>query len=129
MKFYESLYKLKKEDISRSGPALKNAFQDDPLWKSMQLDLDSRYTLEEIINLRETLQCDAVLLGTITEFRPYPHMIIGLRLRLLDLRDVPSTKCETLPWSNPQGKSSLLSASGDPSGRDDPPPTCPRDRT
>jgi hypothetical protein len=61
--------------------------QDDSLWKSLQLDLDSRYTLDQIINLRETLQCDAVLLGTITEFRPYPHMIIGLRLRLLDLRD------------------------------------------
>ncbi len=61
--------------------------QDDPLWRSTQLGLDSRYTLEEIINLRETLQCDAVLLGTITEFRPFPHMIIGLRLRLLDLRD------------------------------------------
>ncbi|MEK7995484.1 MAG: hypothetical protein AAB403_16915, partial [Planctomycetota bacterium] len=26
-------------------------------------------------------------LGTITEFRPYPHMGVGLRLKLLDLRD------------------------------------------
>lgn len=63
--------------------------QDDSLWRSLQLDLDSnsRYALDEIISIRETLKCDAILLGTITEFRPYPHMIIGLRLKLLDLRD------------------------------------------
>ena len=61
--------------------------QDDSLWRSLQLDLESRYTLEQIVTLRETLKCDAVLLGTITEFRPYPHMIIGLELKLLDLRD------------------------------------------
>ena len=43
--------------------------------------------LDQIINLHDTLKCDALLIGTITEFRPYPHMIIGLRLKLLDLRD------------------------------------------
>ena len=61
--------------------------QDDSLWRSLQLDLETKYTLDQIINIHETLKCDAILLGTITEFRPYPHMIIGLRLKLLDLRD------------------------------------------
>jgi hypothetical protein len=61
--------------------------QSDSLWRSLQLDLNSQYTLDQISAIRETLKCDAVLLGTITEFRPYPHMIIGLRLKLLDLRD------------------------------------------
>lgn len=61
--------------------------QDEPLWRSLQVDLDSKYTLDQIIAIHETLKCDALLLGTITEFRPYPHMIIGLRLRMLDLRD------------------------------------------
>ena len=61
--------------------------QSDSLWRSLQLDLNSQYTLDQISEIRETLKCDAVLLGTITEFRPYPHMIIGLRLKLLDLRD------------------------------------------
>ena len=61
--------------------------QSDSLWRSLQLDLNSQYNLEQISAIRETLKCDAVLLGTITEFRPYPHMIIGLRLKLLDLRD------------------------------------------
>jgi hypothetical protein len=61
--------------------------QSDSIWRSLQLDLNSQYTLDQISAIRETLKCDAVLLGTITEFRPYPHMIIGLRLKLLDLRD------------------------------------------
>jgi len=37
--------------------------------------------------IRETLKCDGVLVGTVTEFRPYPHMAVGLRLKLLDMRD------------------------------------------
>ena len=61
--------------------------QSDSLWRSLQLDLNSQYTLDQISAIRETLKCDAVFLGTITEFRPYPHMIIGLRLKILDLRD------------------------------------------
>ena len=48
---------------------------------------DSKYTLEEIMAIREALKCDGILLGTVTEFRPYPHMAVGLRLKLLDLRD------------------------------------------
>ena len=61
--------------------------QNDAIWRSLQLDLESKYTLEEIKTIRDTLKCDALLLGTITEFRPYPHMIMGLRVKLLDLRD------------------------------------------
>lgn len=61
--------------------------QSDPSWRSLQLDLDSKYTLDQLSAIHETLKCEAVLLGTITEFRPYPHMTIGLRLKLIDLRD------------------------------------------
>lgn len=61
--------------------------QDDPSWRSLQLDADSTYTDEQISSIRETLKCDAVLIGSVTEFRAYPHMAVGLRLRLLDLRN------------------------------------------
>lgn len=61
--------------------------QDDPSWRSLQLELDKTYTLDQILAIRQTLKCDGVLVGTITEFRPYPHLAIGLRLKLLDLRD------------------------------------------
>ncbi len=61
--------------------------RDDPSWRSLQLEGDSSYSLDQISAIRETLKCDAVLVGTITEFRPYPHMAVGLRLKLLDIRD------------------------------------------
>ena len=60
---------------------------NDPSWRSLQLDTGSTYDRDRTRTVRETLKCDGLLLGTITEFRPYPHMQIGLRLKLLDLRD------------------------------------------
>ena len=61
--------------------------QDDPTWRSLQLDSNSTYTLVQLLAIRRTLNCDAVLIGTVTEYQPYPHMAIGLRLRLIDLKD------------------------------------------
>ena len=74
--------------------------QNDPAWRSLRPNLNSdsqtqatpppvppTYTLDQLIAIRKTLKCDAVLTGTITQYKPYPHMIIGLRLKLLDLRD------------------------------------------
>ena len=61
--------------------------QNDPAWRSLQLDLDSKYSLKQLFTIRKTLNCDAVLTGTITEYQPYPHMAIGLRLKLVDLTD------------------------------------------
>jgi hypothetical protein len=61
--------------------------RNDPSWRSLQLEGDSTYDLNQILTIRETLKCDGVLFGTVTEFRPYPHMAIGLRLKLLDLKD------------------------------------------
>jgi len=61
--------------------------RDDPAWRSLQLDVDTTYSLNQILAIHETLKCDAILLGTVTEFKPYPHMTIGLRLKLLDVRD------------------------------------------
>ena len=61
--------------------------QNDPAWRSLQLDLDSSYTLERLFAVRKTLSCDAMLIGTITRYKPYPHMVVGLRLKLVDLKD------------------------------------------
>jgi hypothetical protein len=74
--------------------------QNNPAWRSLQTDLNSgyqtqnnalavppTYTLEQLTAIRKKLKCDAVLIGTISQFKPYPHMAIGLRLKLVDLRD------------------------------------------
>jgi hypothetical protein len=44
-------------------------------------------TLRELADMRKAFRCDAVLVGTVTAFRPYPHLQGGLYLRLVDLRD------------------------------------------
>lgn len=61
--------------------------QHDPVWRNFQLDLNTAYTLEQLSAMRKTLNCDAVLVGAVTEFKPYPHMAIGLRLKIVDLTD------------------------------------------
>ena len=43
-------------------------------------------TLEDLAAMREALNCNAVILGSINHFRPYPRMQVGLYLRLIDLR-------------------------------------------
>ncbi len=60
--------------------------QNDPAWRSLQVDLDTAYTLEQLSKIRNA-GANAVLIGTVTEFKPYPHMAIGLRLKLIDLTD------------------------------------------
>jgi hypothetical protein len=61
--------------------------QSDSAWRSLQMSPEATHSFDQLLTMRETLKCDAVLTGTITEYRPYPHMVIGLRLRLVDLTD------------------------------------------
>lgn len=60
---------------------------DDPEWRGLQENLDSLQALQKLLTMRETLKCNGLLVGTITEYEPYPRMAIGLRLKLLDLTD------------------------------------------
>lgn len=46
-----------------------------------------RFTLRDLASMRRELKCDAVLVGVVNQFQPYPHMQTGLYLRLIDLRD------------------------------------------
>jgi len=61
--------------------------QDNPAWQSLQENLDDLQAMRQLATLKETLQSNGLLLGTITQYQPYPHMVIGLRLKLIDLTD------------------------------------------
>jgi len=61
--------------------------QTDQAWRGLQLEAGATYTTEQLSAIRKTLKCDAVLLGDITGYQPFPHMTIGLRLKLIDLKD------------------------------------------
>jgi len=66
---------------------LSTVQQSDSVWRSLQLSPNDTYTIDQLAEIRKALKCNAVLTGTITEFKPYPHMVVGLRLKLVDLRD------------------------------------------
>jgi hypothetical protein len=72
--------------------------RSDPTWQSIQADSTlgrqlgevrngQQYTLEQLAITRKILNCNAVLIGSVTQYRPYPHMVMGLRLKLVDLTD------------------------------------------
>ena len=61
--------------------------RDDPTWQNLQENLDSLQALRQLVAAREALNCNGLLVGTVTRYQPYPHMVIGLRLKLLDLTD------------------------------------------
>jgi hypothetical protein len=61
--------------------------RNDPGWQTLQQNLDSLQAMQALLTMRENLRCNGLLVGTITEYRPYPRLTIGLRLKLLDLTD------------------------------------------
>jgi hypothetical protein len=61
--------------------------RDDPAWQNLQENLDSLQALRQLVAVREALNCNGLLVGTVTRYQPFPHMVVGLRLKLLDLAD------------------------------------------
>lgn len=61
--------------------------QTNPVWKNMPVQADSVNTFEQLSSTRKLLGVDAVIVGTVTSYSPYPNMSIGLSLKLIDLRD------------------------------------------
>jgi hypothetical protein len=80
----ETLYQtLQKKNLS----GLSLLRQNDMNWKNLQIKPDSNYTLEQLLATRKMLQVDTILTGSVTSYTPYPHMAMGLHLKLIDLRN------------------------------------------
>ncbi len=60
---------------------------DSPELEQLNFDPEKDYSLQELFVIRKLLGCDAIITGIITEYRPYPHLTLGLRLQLTDLTD------------------------------------------
>ncbi|OQA02499.1 MAG: hypothetical protein BWY69_01052 [Planctomycetes bacterium ADurb.Bin401] len=61
--------------------------QDDPAWRNLQLRSTDAFSLERLSAIHNNLKADAILRGSVTRYEPYPHLILGLRLELIDLKD------------------------------------------
>ena len=61
--------------------------RDAPAWRPLQENLEAQQAMQALAEMRESLKCNGLLVGTVTEYRPYPSLVLGLRLKLLDLTD------------------------------------------
>ncbi|MDD5133935.1 MAG: hypothetical protein PHP01_00810 [Phycisphaerae bacterium] len=59
--------------------------QDAPAWKSVNYQPGSKLTLEQLYSLQQSLNAKAVLLGVVTDFKPYPHLSIAMKIEMIDL--------------------------------------------
>ncbi len=65
---------------------LSTLHRNDPQWRDLDLDVSKSYSLEELSSIRQYLKADAVLFGSLTRYDPFPHMLMSLHLKLVDLR-------------------------------------------
>jgi hypothetical protein len=59
--------------------------QDAPAWKSINYQPGSNFTLEQLYQLQQSLNTKAVLVGSVIDFQPYPHLSLAMRLKMVDL--------------------------------------------
>ena len=59
----------------------------NPMCRDLALDQMGGMALDDLSRMRQALRCDAVLLGRVSHFQPFPRMQLGLVLKLMDLRD------------------------------------------
>lgn len=59
---------------------------NDPVYSRLPVDKTEPFTLEELELFGKYLDCDAILVGKVTRYQSYPKMLVGLYLRLIDIR-------------------------------------------
>ncbi|MHC4552279.1 MAG: hypothetical protein ACYSUT_05875 [Planctomycetota bacterium] len=82
--FSEALYQ---ELLKKQMFGVMNVPEDDATWRSLQLKRDAEYTFDQLLEMRKTLKCNAVIVGSVTSYKSYPHMAVGVELRMIDLTD------------------------------------------
>jgi len=60
--------------------------RSDPAWAELELDRRP-WDLDQMRRIRHRLAADGVLVGRVTDYQPYPHLLVGLHLKLVDLRN------------------------------------------
>ncbi len=66
--------------------SIRTVNHTDPLWSRLNLDEIADCSDEELELIGQELNVDAVVFGTITRYRSYPHLLMALRLKMVDVR-------------------------------------------
>ncbi len=61
--------------------------RDSSKWKSLQIKEGETLDLPKIAAINDILNCDALIIGKITEYSSFPHLAIGLDMKMIDLHD------------------------------------------
>ena len=61
--------------------------RSDAQWKALDLHDRTTYSIDELSNFRKELKADAIVFGAITQYQPYPHFLVGLNLKMVDLKN------------------------------------------
>lgn len=61
--------------------------RSDAQWKAIDLHDNTAYSIDELSRFRKELKADAIIFGTITQYHPYPHFLIGVKLKMVDLKN------------------------------------------
>lgn len=78
--FYQQ---LQKKQILGLNLIAKN----DSAWQTLQVSQTGPYTPPQLKDIRDALSCNAIIVGDVTQYSPYPHLTLGLRLKMIDLTD------------------------------------------
>jgi hypothetical protein len=65
---------------------LRTLGRTSDLWLDLQLDKPA-FSNQELLALRKRLLTDGILIGRVSEYRPYPHLMTSMNLKLIDLND------------------------------------------
>ncbi|HOK66162.1 MAG TPA: hypothetical protein PK054_10230 [Anaerohalosphaeraceae bacterium] len=60
--------------------------REEPSWRQLDLDSIRRSTPQQLAEIRQNLGADAVVFGTMGRYSPYPHLLLSVHLKMLDLR-------------------------------------------
>ncbi len=58
-----------------------------PVMTMLGPNRDASYSLKQLADIQDACKCDAVLMGSVVQYKPYPHLNLVLRLKLIDLSD------------------------------------------
>lgn len=66
--------------------AVRTMHPSDDKWLALGLENVASFDADRLAQLEEQLDADAVIFGSVTQYYPYPHLLMGMNLKMIDLR-------------------------------------------
>lgn len=66
--------------------SLRRIDRSDPVWDNLNLDQAAAGSFEDMVLIQEQLNVDAIIFGTIKRYESFPRMMVGLNLKMMDVR-------------------------------------------